>query len=211
MTKLGKLRFVATLLLVSALQFGSGFAALGEERTAVDPRREWGALANGRTEFDIADPALVPSQLAEAATQSGCHWQDIIKDVPLHVFRIKTLRFAMIACPGTPAGGGHQMYDVSIPAKPRILEFPAVGYPDGFTTSVRPGAMTWKPDSGLLEAVPGTDFCQGPSGRYTYRWNGRGVAIIRVELSLEDCSPQGPWRTIWEAPNWSDLARSKDH
>jgi hypothetical protein len=201
MTELGKLRIAVALLLMGALQLVSGSALLAQERTGVDPRREWGALANGRREFNISDPALVPSQLAEAATTSRCHWQDIIEKVPLRVFRIGvTRRFAMIACPG-----GDQMYDVSNPAKPTILEFPVIGYPDGFGTSTRPGAMTWRPDSGLLEAVPGTDFCQGPSGRYTYRWNGPGFAIIRVELSLENCSPQGPWKTIWDAPNWSAL------
>jgi hypothetical protein len=139
--------------------------------------------------------------------KSRCEWKDIIKQVPLHAFQIKTHRFAMITCLGSPGAGGHQLFDLEDLARPKFLEFPIIGYPDGFATSIRPGAMTWKPDSGLLEAVPGTDFCQGPSGRYTYRWNGPGFAIIRVELSLENCSPQGPWRTIWDAPNWPALMR----
>lgn len=209
MSKPGKLRLATVLLLASALQLASGPAVFGQERTGVDPRREWAALANGRTEFDIADPALVPIPLAEAATKSRCDWQDIIKQVPLHAFRIKTQRFAMILCLGTPGAGGHQLYDVSIPAKPTILDFPIVGYPDGFTTSKRPGAMTWKPDSGLLEVESGSDNCAARV-RYTYRYNGPGFAIIRVELS-GDCRQQSPWKTIWDAPNWTELTQPKDH
>jgi hypothetical protein len=54
----------AAFLLMGALQLVSGSALHAQERTRADLRREWLALANGRTEFDIADPALVPTPLA---------------------------------------------------------------------------------------------------------------------------------------------------
>jgi hypothetical protein len=199
----------AALLVTGALQLGSGWAVLGQERPAANLRTELFRLANGRAEFDVADPALVPSQLAEAATQSGCRWQDIIKQEPLHVFRIKGFRFAMIACEGSPGGGGHQVFDLQNVASLKFLAFPIIGYPDGFATSLRPGMMTWKPDSGLLQAESGSDNCFKRI-RYTYRSNAPGFAIIRVEVTSGDCTQQGPWKTIWDAPNWSVLARPDD-
>jgi hypothetical protein len=53
-------------------------------------------VSNGRTKFDISDPALVPSLLALAAEQSGCRYKEGIEAAPIHFMRIEGRRLAMV-------------------------------------------------------------------------------------------------------------------
>ena len=66
----------AAFIIAVSLQLPSADILIGQEQTPAGVRREtyrqWSDIANGRTEFDIADPALVPSELALAASRSGC-------------------------------------------------------------------------------------------------------------------------------------------
>jgi hypothetical protein len=82
------------------LQLSSADTLMGQQQMPAEVRseayRQWSGIANGRTEFDIADPALVPSQLALAASKAGCRWRDVIEQVPLHVFKIDNRRFAKV-------------------------------------------------------------------------------------------------------------------
>ena len=118
---------IAVALIIAAiLQLSSSDISIGQELTT-------DAITRGRPEFDIADPALVPSQLALTASRSGCRWKDVIKDVPVHVFKIDNRRFAKV----TRFGFGHfqQIYDLSQPASPRVLEFPVMSSSEGFRTT----------------------------------------------------------------------------
>ena len=98
-------RFVVAGMLV----FSSAAAVLGQDRT--ETRREWGTLANGRTEFEVSDAALLPSTLALAAEQSGCRYKDDIKDAPVRFMRPEGRRLAIVFCSGII--GSHQVFDVS--------------------------------------------------------------------------------------------------
>jgi hypothetical protein len=55
-----------------------------------DPRREWHELAKGRNEFEISDPALLPTRLALAVERSDCSYKDEINGIPARFIRIKT-------------------------------------------------------------------------------------------------------------------------
>jgi hypothetical protein len=197
----------AAFMIAGILQISSADILIGEERSSDDVRREahrqWSDVANGRTEFDISDPALLPTQLALVASRSGCRWKDVIKDVPVHVFKIGNRRFAKVTCFGF--GYLQQIYDLRNRTNPEALEFPVASSPEGFSTTSRLGSITWKPESGLLESVGSSDQC-GTSGiRHTYRWINEQFSVIRVEISPENCDSNGPWTTIWEAPQWSSL------
>jgi hypothetical protein len=77
--------------------FNPAAAVLAQDRT--ETRREWGLLANGRTEFEVSDPALVPSTLAVAAEQSGCRYKDYIKEYPARFIRPEGRRLATCSAP----------------------------------------------------------------------------------------------------------------
>jgi hypothetical protein len=84
------------LVVAAMLLFNSAAAVLAQDRT--ETRREWGTLANGRTEFEVSDPALVPSTLALAAEQSGCRYEDCIKERPARFIRPEGRRLAVVFC-----------------------------------------------------------------------------------------------------------------
>jgi hypothetical protein len=201
----------AVCLLTSFLQLSSVDTLMGQDQTPTEARieayRQWKNVANGRTEFDVVDPALVPSQLALAFSRSGCQWEKVIKEVPLYIFKIQNQRLAKVTCFGF--GYWQQIFDVSELTNPKALEFPVVSA-EGFRSTSRLGSIAWKPESGLLESVASSDQCGGPGVRHTYRWIDRGFSVIRVELSPENCGWQGPWTTIWESPQWSLIERPKN-
>lgn len=88
------------------------------------------------------------------------------------------------------------------PDEARLMEFPYLVRPEGFGTTSRPGVITWKPDSGLLEAETGSDLCGDPGVRHSYRFAVPGFVVIRVEVKPDSCA-QGGWTTIWDTPRWS--------
>jgi hypothetical protein len=184
-------------------------AAPGEDRSEADDRRdarlEWHSLANGRTEFDVSDPVLVPRRLALAADQSGCRYKEEIKDLPVRFISVEERRFAIVFC-RMGVLGSHQIFDLADLQKPKLVELPIIA-PNGFGTTPRPGAITWKRDVGVLEAETVTDVCPGIRFRHTYRpgfnqsWVSNFV-IVRVEV-LEGGCGEGKWDTVWEPPQWS--------
>lgn len=78
----GPISILPRLLLVGIFALASA-SLFGEERPELSPRCEWDILAKGRTEFDVSELALVPSQLARAAEQSGCRYKDSIGSEPI--------------------------------------------------------------------------------------------------------------------------------
>ena len=186
-------RFVVAGMLV----FSSAAAVLGQDRT--ETRREWGTLANGRTEFEVSDAALLPSTLALAAEQSGCRYKDDIKDAPVRFMRPEGRRLAIVFCSGII--GSHQVFDVSNVLNPRLVELPFLAHPDGFGTTARPGWITWEKEAKVFQAETGSDMLSEPRARHTYRFNGsRGFVIVRVEVQHHGVSE---WITMWDAPRWS--------
>jgi len=202
---------LSALVVAGLLLFGSVAALLGQDHAEIDPRREayreWESIANGRTDFDVSNVALVPSRLAVAATQSGCRYKEAIGEVPLRFIRVEGHRLALVFCFGII--GSHQLFDLSDLTKPKLMEFPYLVRPEGFGTTSWPGKVAWKPDSGLFEAEARSDLCSDPGVRHSYRFAGSGFIVIRVEVTPDSCV-QGGWSTIWESPRWSFPARPGD-
>jgi hypothetical protein len=167
-----------------------------------DPRRVWHDLAKDRKEFDVSDPALLPSQLALAAEQSGCHYKDDIERAPVRFISVENRRLALVPCFGII--GSHQVFDLTDLRRPKLMEFPVMSRKGGFGTTTRPGAITWKKEAGVFEAETGSDLkCTGRV-RHTYRPDvDYGFVIVRVEVKTNECR-QDEWATIWEAPRWPE-------
>jgi hypothetical protein len=193
-------------------------AAPGEDRSEADDRRdarvEWHSLANGRSEFDVSDPALVPRRLVLAAEQSGCRYKDEIKELPVHFISVEKRRLAIVFC-RLGVIGSHQMFDLADLHKPKLMELSFIAQKDGFGTTSRPGMITWKRDAGVLEAEIGTDACPSSQLRHTYRpgitagWVSEAATfvVVRVEVRENRCGGQfSSWNTIWEASQWPKSA-----
>ena len=203
--------------LAAILLCGSIAAALGEDRSAADDlpdaRPEWHSLANGRTEFDVSDPALVPRRLALAAEQSGCLYKDGIKEIAVRFTSVEKRRLAIVFC-RFGVTGSHQLFDLSVLQKPKLIELPFLAQKDGFGTTPRPGMITWKGDVGVFEAVTGTDTCPSYQLRHTYRpgltagWVSEAATfvVVRVEVRENRCGEFSDWNTIWDAPQWPKSA-----
>jgi len=193
-------------LLVGLLLFTPTARVLGDDHSEISPRREWQNLAKGRTEFEVSDLALVPSSLADAAEQSGCRYKDDVKEIPIRFVSVGDyFRLAIIFCRFNVTGS-HQIYDFSSRAskqKPRVIELPVITRPEGFRSTSTPGMITWKNESGILEAKSTSDLCSDPGGRHTYRFlNHTGFVLTRVEVTRTSCDPD-EWTTIWQSSHWS--------
>ena len=78
------------LLVGGSLLFTPVVLALGEEmspelRDRIEASREWSNLAKGRTEFEVSDPALLPSRLILAAKHAGCKIEEGIEGSPVRL------------------------------------------------------------------------------------------------------------------------------
>jgi hypothetical protein len=190
------------LLAAIALQLAPPVAVLGQQPAITNVRetayREWRTIANGRTDFEVSNPSQVPSLLATAARQSGCRYEEIIATWPLRFLSVEKRRFALMPC--FAVNGSNELFDLTDLTKPRMLEFPFIAQPEGFGTTSQPGAITWKPEAKVFEAVSTTDLCPCPSVRHTYRL-APDLVVVKVERK-EVRSGTTPWLTIWEAPRW---------
>lgn len=208
---------LSVLVTAVFLLCGSISAALAQDDSGTgiqqDPRREWHSLANGRTEFDVSDPALVPRRLGLAAEQSGCRYKDGIKELPVRFISVEKRRLALVFC-RYGVTGSDQLFDLTDLQKPKLIELPFVARKDGFGTTARPGMITWKRDVGILEAETGTDTCPSSMLRHSYRpgftegWisGSATFVVVRVEVSEKGCGPRNKWDTIWEAAPWPQSA-----
>src|SRR4051812_16346268 len=122
------------LLLVTSAATGFSQDRPEADRSRDDLGREWVNLAQGRTEFEVSDPELVPSFLRLAAEQSGCRYRDGIKVAPARFLRIANRRLALVACWG-PIKTTQRAFDLSNLQKPIVVRFPLPAYPDGIGTS----------------------------------------------------------------------------
>jgi hypothetical protein len=203
---------------LAAILLGASIAAApGQDRLGAydlpDARTEWHSLANGRTEFDVSDPAVVPRRLALAAEQSGCLYKDGIKEIPVRFTSVEKRRLAIVFC-RFGVIGSHQLFDLTVLQKPKLIELPFLALKDGFGITPRPGMITWKGDAGVFDAVTGTDTCPSPQLRHIYRpgltagWVSEAASfvVVRVEVRENRCGEFSNWNTIWEAPQWPKSA-----
>jgi hypothetical protein len=164
----------------------------------------------GRTEFEISDPELLPRQLSQAATQSGCHYERAIKDTPTRFIRIGSHRLAPVYCEAL--FGTHKIFDLSNIRKPRVMHMPFFATDRGFGTTSGPGFVTWNKDSETFQSEIGSDVCPSPRLRHIYRLgdnagrasDGTGFVLTRIDVQKDGCG-NGEWTTLWDAPAWSKL------
>jgi hypothetical protein len=196
---------LSRLIFAGVLSSSLVAAAFGQDRT--ETRREWSTLANGRTEFDVSDPASLPSTLVLAAEEAGCRYKDDIKDAPVRFMRPEGRRIAIVFCSGTV--GSHQVFDVSNVLKPTLIELPFLAQPDGFGTTTRPGWITWQKEAKVFQAETGSDISFARL-RHIYRVDrGTGsFVIVRVDFNSHT-GGKDEWTTIWDAPRWS-FPRNRD-
>ncbi|MGY4223966.1 hypothetical protein ACVMIH_001327 [Bradyrhizobium sp. USDA 4503] len=181
--------------------------ARGDETASINARREalreWSSLANGRTDFEISDPALVPRMLALAAEQSGCKYSDDIEKLPVRFMKVAGHRLALMFC-RLSVTGSHRAFDLSDVSRPKPMEFPYVAL-NGFGTTDTPGFITWREEAGLFQAETGSDLCPSPHLRHVYRLdvtNRESFVVVRIEVSAPACGAGQEWTTIWEAKPW---------
>jgi hypothetical protein len=187
---------LSSLIVAGILVFNSAAAVLAQD--GMETRREWGKLANGRTEFEVSDPALVLSTVALAAEQSRCRYKDYIKERPARFIRPEGSPLVIVFC-----AGSDQVFDVSNVLRPTPVEFPIIVRPDGFGTTARPGLITWEKEANVFHAESGSDTSLAGL-RHIYRLErgtGRFV-VVRVEFAPYRGTKDG-WTTIWDAPTWS--------
>jgi hypothetical protein len=205
---------LSALITASFLLCASIAATLGDDGSTTDiqqdPRREWHALAKGRKEFEVSDPALLPARLALAAEQTSCGYKDEIKSEPVRFITVDRHRLAIIFC-RSGIVGSQRVFDLTDLKRPRQMEFPVpLLHSNGFGTKSQPGMITWKKEAGVFETQAGSDMICTGQARYTYRLDDTGpslsFAIIRAEIKKDECR-QSEWTTIWEAPTWSELFR----
>ena len=189
-------------------------AAFGEDKPRTDvqpnPRQEWYELAKKRTEFEVSDPALLPTRLALAVEQSGCDYKGYIKELPVQFISAGDRRIALVFC-RLGVGGSHQVFDFTELGKPRLVELAFIAQKEGFGTTPRPGLITWRRDAGVFEAVSVSDTCPNSETRHTYRLGSTegyfsrvaSFVVVRVEAREKPCDRDNiEWTTVWEAPPW---------
>jgi hypothetical protein len=185
--------FIAALLLIvcgltvqPAAGQGVGSPSEAQQSERIDFRN--------RTEFEISDPAEVPAQVARITQQSSCDYKARIKQFPLHFISIERRRFVLVYCDHIV--GTHQVFDLSNLRSPKPIMFPFLARDSGFGATPRPGLITWKKDSGVFEAVTGTDTCPSSQLRHVYRlgmtegWaSGEPTfVLIRVDVMENRCA-----------------------
>src|ERR1700694_1716964 len=104
---------VAGMLVITSVAF-----AFGQD----EARREWFNLANGRREFEVSDPALLPNRLFLAAKQAGCEIEEGVKRSPVRFTKIGGSRLAIVFCHAIE--GSHIVFDLSTLQRPRVVSFP---------------------------------------------------------------------------------------
>jgi hypothetical protein len=187
------------LSLVSALFFAPTAVVFGQEPLEAElnrreVRQQWHKVLNGRTDFEISDPALVPKFLERFAEQSRCSYGADIGRHPIHLMSLKGARLAIILCrPGLVAS--HRVFDLTDLQRPKVLHFPFLATPSGFGTTDSPGGIDYQRDRDIFLAESGSDINPAVL-RHVCRYDYLGFTVARVELR-KDYGAE--WTTIWEA------------
>jgi len=194
--------------MILALLLGSAASVFGEEQSKSqlawqEVHQEWSRASNGRTDFELSDPALVPKFFVLFAKQSGCEYEADIKDHPIRFMRIKSHRLSIVFCRSGPFGS-HYAFDLTNLQNPKVAPFPILVHPNGFGTTDSPGWIEYQQDAGVFQAEPRSDY-RVNEVRYSYRYDDNfGFVVTRVELKKDLVSQ---WTTIWDSVPWDYPAR----
>lgn len=196
---------LAKLLIAGTLLSFSALPSVGEEmspelKDKVEARREWFDVAKGRTDFEVSDPALLPTRLVLAAKHTGCKIDEGIERSPVQFTKIGGRRLAIIFCHAIV--GSHKVFDVTSLQRPALVSFPFMKMPAGFGTTDRPGWITREKETSTFLAVSGSDMKPSWDVRHTYRFDEYlGFVVIRVEV--KGMPGYDEWAAVWETPRWS--------
>jgi hypothetical protein len=194
----------ARLLFVGALLFGGISAALAED-DRVEALKEWYSLADKRTDFEVSDPTLLPRRLILAVENSNCRYKETIKEQPVRFTELGSRRLAIVFCFGV-SFGSHEVFDLSNLQWPRLMEFPFFfAQAEGFGTTSQPGHITWEKETGIFQAILGSDQLPSFEVRHTYRFSEafRNAAFVVVRVEVKQALSPDAWTALWEAPRWS--------
>jgi hypothetical protein len=155
-------------------------------------------------------PAAIPRQLQAAIERSQCNVSDpFLAKYPVLIFRPADGRrvMAIAPCFETVPSSRAFVFDPSVDLEPSPMAFPTVAPTGGFSSSIRPGLMTWDAQTRTLTAWRGSDQCPAREIRYTYRQGGgelNGFALSKVEHRRLRCTnPESDWQTLWQSPPWN--------
>lgn len=196
------------IVLIAAVSLGASHAAGAEELSEApvdrrEARKEWSRASNGKTEFELTDPTLVPKFFAAFARQSGCVYEPEMQQRPIRFVTINGHRLAIVFC-RSGISGSDQVFDLSDLGRPKAVSFPIFAHPNGFGTTDRPGAIEYQKDAGIFLAEVASDYQEGQA-RHSYRFEDYyGFVVTRVEIKKDFGSP---WVTIWEAGAWNLTGR----
>lgn len=169
----------------------------------------------GETEIRIHDPKKLPPQLRDALKKAFCKPEFWMKDIPVHIFRLKAERarplVAVVPCDGISLRSRAYMFDRQW--MPIPLSFPVIEPPSGIGATFAPGYLQWDAATKTMTAIATTDVCPSRQTRYTYRAEGfdpnetASWILLKAEQSPKECSGQlsKEWQVFWEAPEWRPL------
>lgn len=194
---------LARLLLLGALTCGGLTTAVADD-DRIEAMKEWYSLAEKRTDFEVSDPALLPSRLVRAVRNAGCRYEEGIKDYPVSFMKLGTRRVAFVFCRWVGIAGTHQVFDLSNLQQPRLIELPILAQPEGIVTTPFPGIISRNKDGGTFQAMGSSDVGPYWAVRNTYRFSedqgSAAFVLVRVEVQR---APGPEWTSMWETPRWS--------
>jgi hypothetical protein len=155
----------------------------------------------------ITQIADLPRRLMAAIARTDCRLEDgFLRDFPAVLFRPSPLHLgmALVPCPGFTPSSYAFLFESNARTEPRLLYFPVISLPQGFSASYRPGLMRWYPDTKQLIATGHTDMCGSVVARHTYQPGGgelNGFALTKVEV-MPACAVPETWKPYWDATAW---------
>jgi hypothetical protein len=204
---------VFATLLAAAPAFAQGPSGLnGMSREASPSAGDHDPIQvpSGGRPLMMTAPAAIPRQLKAAMERAQCNVSDpLFAKYPVLIFRPADGRrlMAVVPCFETLPGSRAFVFDRSVDLEPSPMAFPTVAPTGGFSSSLRPGLMTWDAQTRTLTAWRGSDQCPGREIRHTYRQGGgelNGFALSKVEHRRLRCTtPESDWQTLWQSPAWN--------
>jgi hypothetical protein len=212
-------RLVRSFLQVAALAIALWTSPLyAQDQQQQDPRqadvRPVGDVDftnfRNRTDFTLASPEMLPRQIA--AQLRNCDYKSRHDEFPIRFIEPAPLqRFALVFCSGI-SGVSHRVFDISNSSwrQAPAVSFAVLAIDRGFTATMTPGFLEWDKDAGLFTTRMSSDLCPSPVIRHTYRLGrtsggflGSPFVLIKVEGTDGECLKRnGPFDSLWEAPQW---------
>jgi hypothetical protein len=203
----------ATLAAAASAVFAQGsreFDAISRAAGPSTSEHDSIQVPSGGRPLMMTVPTAIPRQLRTAMDRAQCKVSDpFLAKYPVMIFRPADGRrlMAVVPCFETVPSSRAFVFDNSVEREPLPMAFPTVAPTGGFSSSTRPGLMSWDAQTRTLTAWHGSDQCPAREIRYTYRQGSgelNGFALSKVEHRRLRCTtPESDWRTLWQSPAWN--------